>query len=188
MVRDDGRAFSEGADEPLSALGLDLRLGQPPPSDRLWSTAGMQAYRRGARPEAQEVFGRMTAVVDRFIDFDRSLAPQQTMAEFAAAYALSTWLLEAFGVVGFLWPSGDRGSGKTNLLHVVTQLSYLGTVLAASGSFAGLRDLADYGATLARLRIGRGPRVDGHNARQWRVTRGDLERWAVSYKMRGEET
>lgn len=31
----------------------------------------------------------------------------------------------------------------------MTQLSYLGTVLSAGGSFASLRDLADYGATLA---------------------------------------
>ncbi len=149
VVRDDGRAFGEGADEPLRALGLDVRLGQRPPSDRLWSTPGLQAYRQGARPEPPDVFERLAAVVDRFIDFDRSLAPQRTMVEFVAAYALSTWLLEAFGVVGFLWPSGDRGTGKTNLLHVVAQLSYLGTVLAASGSFASLRDLADYGAALA---------------------------------------
>src|SRR5258706_2185285 len=148
VVRDDGQAFGEGAGQPLGALGLALRLGERPPSDRLWSTAGLQAFRRGARPSPPDVFGRMTAVVDRFIDFDRSLAPQQTMSEFVAAYALATWLLEAFGVVGFLWPSGDRGSGKTNLLHVVTQLSYLGTVVTGGGSFSSLRDLADYGATL----------------------------------------
>jgi hypothetical protein len=152
VLRDDGVAFGDGAGQPLAALGalgLDLRLGDRPPSDRLWSTPGLQAYRRGVRPNPLDVFERMAAVVDRFIDFDRSLAPQRTMTEFVAAYALSTWLLDAFGVVGFLWPSGDRGSGKTNLLHVVTQLSYLGTVLTAGGSFASLRDLADYGATLA---------------------------------------
>ena len=149
VVRDDGQAFGEGAGQSLSALGLVLRLDERPPSDRLWSTAGLQAFRRGARPSPPDVFARMTAVVDRFIDFDRSLASQQTMSEFVAAYALATWLLEAFGVIGFLWPSGDRGSGKTNLLHVVTQLSYLGTVVTGGGSFASLRDLADYGATLA---------------------------------------
>ena len=149
VVRDDGAAFGDGAGQPLSALDLSVRLGDRPPTDRLWSSAGLQAFRQGARPHPANVFERMRAVVDRFIDFDRSLAPQRTMTEFVAAYALSTWLLEAFGVVGFLWPSGDRGSGKTNLLHVVTQLSYLGTVLTAGGSFASLRDLADWGATLA---------------------------------------
>jgi hypothetical protein len=91
----------------------------------------------------------MVEVVDAFVDFDRSLAPQRTMAEFVAAYALTTWLADAFNVVGFLWPNGDRGAGKTHLLHVVAQMAYLGTVLTAGGSFAALRDLADYGATLA---------------------------------------
>jgi len=149
VVRDDGQAFGDGTGQSLEALGMTVRLGDRPPSDRLWSTAGVQAFRQGARPKPAEVFERMLLVVDRFIDFDHSLAPQRTMTEFVAAYALSTWLLEAFGVVGFLWPSGDRGSGKTNLLHVVTQLAYLGTVLTAGGSFASLRDLADWGATLA---------------------------------------
>src|SRR5450432_3492234 len=140
VVRDDGLAFGDGADQPLAALGaggdsaVRVRLGDRPPNDRLWSSAGLQAFRRGARPNPLEVFERLTAVVDRFIDFDHSLAPQRTMTEFVAAYALSTWLLEAFGVVGFLWPSGDRGCGKTNLLHVVTQLAYLGTLLTAGGS------------------------------------------------------
>lgn len=149
VMRDDGQAFGDGADQPLGALGMAVRLGDRPPSDRVWTAAGLQAFRKGARPHPAEVFERMRAVVDRFIDFDHSLAPQETMTEFIAAYALATWLLEAFGVVGFLWPSGDRGSGKTNLLHVVTQLSYLGTLLTAGGSFASLRDLADWGATLA---------------------------------------
>ena len=149
VVRDDGQAFGDGAGQPLAALGLALRLGDRPPNDRLWSSAGLQGYRRGARPASGALFERLAAVVDRFIDFDHSLAPQRTMCEFVAAYALSTWLLDAFGVVGFLWPTGDRGSGKTNLLHVVTQLAYLGTVMTAGGSFTSLRDLADYGATLA---------------------------------------
>ena len=114
VVRDDGQAFGDGAGQPLAALPqVTVRLGDRPPNDRLWSTAGLQAFRQGARPDPADVFERMRAVVDRFIDFDHSLAPQQTMTEFVAAYALSTWLLEAFGVVGFLWPSGDRGSGKT---------------------------------------------------------------------------
>ncbi len=55
----------------------------------------------------------------------------------------------AFTVAGFLWPNGDRGSGKTQLLSVVAQMAYLGRVVLGGGSFAALRDLADYGATLA---------------------------------------
>jgi hypothetical protein len=47
-----------------------------------------------------------------------------------------------------MWPNGDRGSGKTHLLHVVSQLAHLGQLILAGGSYATLRDLADYGATL----------------------------------------
>jgi hypothetical protein len=57
--------------------------------------------------------------------------------------------LDAFNVIGFLWPNGEAGSGKTNLLIVVTEMAYLGQLILAGGSFASLRDLADYGATLA---------------------------------------
>ena len=60
-----------------------------------------------------DVFTRVTNVVSHFIDFDRSLADQKTMAEAIACYILSTWFLDAFNVIGFLWPNGDRGSGKT---------------------------------------------------------------------------
>jgi len=71
------------------------------------------------------------------------------MAEFIACYIISSYFLDAFTVIGFLWPNGDRGSGKTQLLNVVTELAYLGETILAGGSYACLRDLADYGATLA---------------------------------------
>jgi hypothetical protein len=71
------------------------------------------------------------------------------MAELVACYIMATYLLEGFSVASNLWPNGDRGSGKTQLLVVVCELAYLGHVVLAGGSFAALRDLADYGATLA---------------------------------------
>jgi len=88
-------------------------------------------------------------VVSRFVDFDRSLASQRTMAEMIACYILATWFLPAFNVIGYPWPSGERGSGKTVLLHTVAEMAYLGQVILAGGSYASLRDLAEYGATLA---------------------------------------
>jgi hypothetical protein len=91
---------------------------------------------------------QVAAIVDRFIDFDRSFAPQQAMAELVACCILSTWFLEAFNVIGFLWPNGESGSGKTQLLTLIAELSYLGQLILAGGSFASLRELADYGATL----------------------------------------
>ena len=87
--------------------------------------------------------------MDRFIDFARSLAPQETLCEATACYVLSTYLLDALNVVGYLWPNGERGTGKTSYLQVVTELAYLGQVILAGSSYPCLRDLADYGATLA---------------------------------------
>jgi hypothetical protein len=154
IVRDDGRIFGERAQgaadvHSLDELGVAVRLPEIPPLDKLWSSRGLTAYRSGVRPIPAEVFARVVDVVDRFIDFDRSLADQRTMAEFIGCYVLASYFLPAFTVVGFLWPNGDRGSGKTQLLTVCCELGYLGQVLLAGGSYASLRDLADYGAMLA---------------------------------------
>jgi hypothetical protein len=149
VVRDDGLVFGPGADHPLDELKLDVLLPEMPQPSRVWSTAGVKAYRAGYRPDPVSVLNRVADVVSRFVDFDRSLADQRTMAEMVACYVLATWFLDAFNVVGYLWPSGERGSGKTVLLHTVAELAYLGQVILAGGTYASLRDLAEYGATLA---------------------------------------
>jgi hypothetical protein len=149
IIRDDGVLFGEGADVPLQDLGIAVALPEMPKQSRTWSAAGVKAYRAGIRPDPVQVFRQVTAVVNRFVDFDRSLAGQQTMAELIACYILATWFLPAFNVIGYLWPTGERGSGKTILLHTVAEMAYLGHVLLAGGSYASLRDLAEYGATLA---------------------------------------
>jgi hypothetical protein len=91
----------------------------------------VRAYRSDARPAPAEVFGRVVDVVDRFIDFNRSLDDQRTMAELIGCYVPASYFLPAFTVVGFLWPNGDRGSDKTQLLTVCCELGYLGQVLLA---------------------------------------------------------
>jgi hypothetical protein len=96
-----------------------------------------------------DTFLKVVDVVNRFLDFDRSLGDQQSMAELIGCFVMASYLLDAFNVIGFLWPNGEAGSGKTNLLIVVTEMAYLGQLILAGGSFASLRDLADYGATLA---------------------------------------
>jgi len=152
IIRDDGQIFGDTAAADVGAvadLPFDIILPEVPPLDRVWSVAGIKRFAQGGRPDPAEVFGRVGAVVDRFLDFNRSLADQKTMAELIACYIVATYLLDAFTVVGFLWPNGDRGSGKTILLTVVCELAYLGQVILSGGSFASLRDLADYGATLA---------------------------------------
>jgi hypothetical protein len=148
IVRDDGVVFGDGGHKPLADLGLDVRLPEMPLPEKLWMAASVKAYRKGVRPDPAMTFRHVVSVVDRFIDFDRSLANQETMCELVACYILATWFLDAFTVIGYLWPNGERGSGKTQLLTVIAELAYLGQVILAGGSYASLRDLADYGATL----------------------------------------
>ena len=148
IVRGDGAIFGP-AERPLSSLGIDVALPEPPPSkDSVWSTPGIKAFVQGYRPDPKSVFERVKSVIARFIDFDRSIADQETMSEMLACFAISTWFLDAFSVAPYIWANGERGSGKTSLLFILVRLSYLGASLSPSGSFAALRDLADYGATL----------------------------------------
>ena len=51
-------------------------------------------------------------------------------------------------MTGYLWPTGERGSGKTQFLTLFAELGYLGTLMQIGGTFASLRDLSDYGALL----------------------------------------
>ena len=151
LVRDDGKLFGDTPAPDVASLkelGAQVEFREIPPDDRLWSMEGVAAYRKNCRPDPLEVFERIVAIVDRFIDFSSSLTDQRPMTEMIACYILATWFLDAFNVIGFLWPNGERGSGKTQLLIVVTELAYLGQRVLSGGSFASLRDLADYGATL----------------------------------------
>jgi hypothetical protein len=148
IVRDDGVVFGDGGHKPFADLGLDIQLPEIPVKEKLWAASSVKAYRAGTRPAPAALFRQVVSVVDRFIDFDRSLGSQQTMCELVACYILATWFLDAFTVIGYLWPNGEKGSGKTQLLTVIAELAYLGHMILAGGSYASLRDLADYGATL----------------------------------------
>lgn len=148
----DGKVFGEMPSQTLPSfhdMGLDVSLSEPPPQNRLWSTPAAKRYLAGYRPDPLSVFERVRDTIDAFVDFNRSLATQETMAEMVACYTLATWMLPAFSVIGFLWPNGDRGCGKTQLLLTVCEMAYLGQVVQSGGSFASLRDMADYGACLA---------------------------------------
>ncbi|MBN2099779.1 MAG: DUF3854 domain-containing protein, partial [Dehalococcoidia bacterium] len=147
IVRDDGTVFGDGG-RPMEELGLQVAMAMPPKATKLWTAKGVKAYRNGYRPEARKVFSQLVALIDHFMSFDRSLADQKTMAELVACYALVTWLLDAFHVVGYLWPNGTLGTGKTKLGMLVCEIAYLGEVLLSGSTNACLRDLADLGATL----------------------------------------
>jgi hypothetical protein len=152
IIREDGKAFADIAlpgYEPAGRLGFEVRLAVRPPDKKSWSGAGVTRYLAGERPDPAATFRNVTSCVDRFIDFRRSLGKQAVMCELTGCYIFATYLLDAFDVIGYLWPNGDKGAGKTSYLDVVTSMAYLGQLILAGSSYPTLRDLSDYGATLA---------------------------------------
>lgn len=148
VVSEDGAAFGEGTKHGLGELGIDLALAEPGRAGRLWRLRGVEAYRRGERPNGADVFEQLVGCYDAFVDFGGSLGPQREMCELGACFSLTTWLADAFPLVPYLWATGERSSGKTQLGLVWALTSYLGEVVLASGSFAALRDLTEQGAAL----------------------------------------
>jgi hypothetical protein len=152
IVRGDGTLFADAkipGRKPLESLGVDVRLPHIPPPESCWSGAGAKRYLGGERADPASVFERCASVVNRFVDFDRSLADQRTMAEMTVCYVVASYLTEGMNAVGYLWPNGDKGTGKSTFLTVVTELGYLGSLILAGSSYPCLRDFADYGAVLA---------------------------------------
>jgi len=147
IIREDGKTFGESGS--LNDLRFEVSLGEKPDLDKTWSGAGVKRYQEGDRPNPSEVFNRLVNIINHFIDFNRSLADQRTMCELIACWIIATWFLDAFKVTGYLWLNGEKGTGKSDLLYLISELSYLGQFISLSGSFASIRDMADYGATLA---------------------------------------
>ena len=126
----------------------DVRLRYQPPAEALLSSAGFRRAAAGTRPDVPALYTQLVDVFDRFLDLSFGIAGQRELAELLAVFVLATWLADAFATLPYLWPNGDKGSGKTKLLTLVARLGYLGQVILAGGSYAALRDLAEYGATL----------------------------------------
>jgi hypothetical protein len=151
IVASDGTLYTDAdlpSARPLGELKLQIQLPTKLHPDCGWSGAGLKRYLSGDRPDPADLFGRVKSVADRFIDFARSFGSQGEMCELTACYVLATWLLDAFNVVGYLWPNGEPGSGKTTYLHVVGRTAYLGQVILNGSTYSCLRDMANYGATL----------------------------------------
>ena len=78
----------------------------------------------------------MAAVFDHFLDFDRSLADQRTMAEFSACLVLLTWLAPAFDVLPYAWPNGGWGNGKTKWLTCWALAGHMGEVTTMAATLS----------------------------------------------------
>ena len=82
IIRDDGQIFSDAAikgSKPKSELGIEVHLRAAPHDHKIWNGAGINRFRAGERPDPADVFMRMSEVINHFMDFNHSLAPQRTM-------------------------------------------------------------------------------------------------------------
>ena len=70
------------------------------------------------------------------------------MCELSAVLSLMTWFEDAFEVMPYPWPNGDKGSGMTKWGTTWALTAYLGEVVSAGSSFAAIRDHAALGGTL----------------------------------------
>jgi hypothetical protein len=134
---------------PISYLPFSVNLPHQPQPKKLLSSGGLGRWARGDHPNPAKVFESVTRSIDNFVSFEHSLADQRSMSEMMACWVIGTYTLDGFNVIGYPWPTGERGSGKTQLLNTVTALAYLGRTITSGTSFAVIRDEADYGATIA---------------------------------------
>jgi hypothetical protein len=120
IVRDDGRVFGPGGDQSLEALasaedGVDNKAmaeGEPVRDGRSWRAPGVKRYRAGRRVEPAELFARLVQAYDYFLSFERSIASQTEMAELSSCLSLMTWLADAFDVLPYPWPNGERDDAE----------------------------------------------------------------------------
>ena len=150
VINQDGEIFTAD-DVPghnINDLGIPVELPLIVESKKRLSGEGLKKYLAGEMADPVNVFERLRDYFDHFMDFDLSFSSQSQMSELSACYAISTYFTDAFPVIGYLWPNGETGSGKTHYLITMSEVAYLGQVILAGGTFSSLRDMASYGATL----------------------------------------
>lgn len=151
VLREDGLMFTDTNLPnalPLNQLGIDVLLPHEPDPKSVMGGPALKQYAEGKRVSPAEVFARVRKVVDYFMDFSDSSEKQADLVDLISLYVLAGYHLEAFSVVGYLWANGVKGCGKTTLLQVIANLAYMGVLVTSSGTFASLRDLSEYGATI----------------------------------------
>ncbi|MEP3630992.1 MAG: hypothetical protein ABJN04_13415 [Hyphomicrobiales bacterium] len=93
-------------------------------------------------------FNHMKDNIAHFVSFDGSFASQDKMSAMAACWAMSTYITPVLDTVGYIWPTGEKGSGKSQCMKTIIEMCYLGTTLTSSSTYASVRNQADLGATL----------------------------------------
>lgn len=136
--------------KPINEAPFLLNLtGTPRPGSTLSSEAYQDHVLEGKPfPDPAECFKRVSNSIDHFVSFDGSFASQADLSDFLACWVIGTYATDAFDTVGYVWPNGERGCGKTQCLKTIMSLSFMGLTATSSSSFASVRDEAALGGTL----------------------------------------
>lgn len=134
----------------FSQADFDVALSVVPRPGLTLSAEAYVAHAIEGKPIADmaHVFRDTVASIDRFVSFDGSFAAQRDMAEFLACWVTGTYATDVFDTVGYVWPNGERASGKTQCLKTLMSLAFMGQAITSSSSFASVRDEASLGASL----------------------------------------
>lgn len=136
--------------KPLTELPFAVDFDGEPWPETVLSVDAYQDHVLGDQPikKMGAVFTDVSSSIDSFVAFDNSFANQQDLSDFLACWTISTYATDVFDTVGYIWPTGEKASGKTQCLKTLMSLSFMGTTVASSSSFASIRDEACLGATI----------------------------------------
>ncbi len=149
IVSSTGKLHVDDNPAPLDDLPFRIALDEPMQDSQQWSPQGVTDYcAKKSRPDGARLFDDLVLCVHEFLDFDRSFGTQAEMCSYVACWALSTWFMPGLTVASYIWPTGPYGTGKTNLLIVLSKICYLAELILPSGTHAAIRTFAQYGSTL----------------------------------------
>lgn len=121
----------------------------PPPGSTLSPAAYQDHVLKGIPlPDMGDAFKSAVGSIDRFVSFNGAFASQADMAEFLGCWVVSTYATDVFDTVGYIWPNGEKASGKTQCLKTLMRLAFMGRTVSSSSTFATIRDEASLGATI----------------------------------------
>jgi hypothetical protein len=129
--------------------GVILAPIGPPVASRagvLLTAATARELLNGARPNLVSLLADLCTTFHTFVTF----APtgKETPADcavFYACYAISTYLLDAFTAVGYLWVKGLPNSGKSTVVAIIGRVGYLPLFTSANTTLPALRSHAEAG-------------------------------------------
>lgn len=143
---DDGKGDVPIPDLP-DGIMVDLEPGTLPPAAPRLDT--LRRFANGQRMPGPAVFGRVSRILDHFLDLSTAPGGQDAAVLVLTAWAMGTWWTRPGRITAaYLKLEGPKGSGKTVALEVLSGLVFCGETVLSSTTPAALRDLCAAGATL----------------------------------------